>query len=128
MKHQHLSGQRVLVVEDEAMVSMMLEDLLEEMCCVVAGTAARLDHALRQAETSDIDCAILDLNLDGQLTYPVADILMLRGTPFIFLTGYGHSALPERYQKVPTLHKPFFPQELERWLATIVRPASPPER
>lgn len=128
MNQPHLAGKRVLLVEDEAMVSMMIEDLLAEFGCAVAGTAAKLSEALQLAEAGDFDCAVLDLNLDGKLTYPVADILMRRGLPFMFLTGYGSKALPERYQHISILQKPFYPQEFERRIAAILRPANSSER
>jgi CheY-like chemotaxis protein len=106
-------GKRALVVEDEAMVSMLLEDMLADIGCVVAGSASRLAQALVLAGSLDIDFAILDLNLNGELSHAVADALQGRGVPFIFSTGYGPKALPPRFRDAPTIGKPFHLQELE---------------
>lgn len=98
---------RVLFVEDEAMISMLIEDMLLDLGIEVVGPAAKLDEALALARESEIEAAILDINVGGQFTYPIADILQARGIPVIFATGYGSSALPERFRGIPTLHKPF---------------------
>jgi CheY-like chemotaxis protein len=116
-------GKRALVVEDEAMVTMMLGDMLNEMGCTVAGTAAKLEEALAMARSLAMDFAILDLNLDGQLTYPVADALAERGVPVIFSTGYSANALPKRYGAIPSLRKPFQTRELERAVVRALQPA-----
>jgi CheY-like chemotaxis protein len=98
---------RVLVVEDELMIRMLLEDMLGELGYTVAAEAARIDEALTAAKTGDFDLAILDVNLNGQPISPVADALKARGTPFVFATGYGEHGLPEPYRNWPTLKKPF---------------------
>lgn len=108
---------RVLVVEDEMIVSMMLEDMLTDLGHEVAGTAAHLDDALRLAETAELDLAMLDVNLNGRQTYPVAEALRARGLPFVFATGYGENGLPDAWRGTPTLQKPFMLQDLERVLA-----------
>ncbi|WP_239025330.1 response regulator [Rhodoligotrophos defluvii] len=107
---------RVLVVEDEAMVAMLIEDMLLEAGCDNIEVCNRLGQAIRLLEGADFDLVILDLNLEGELTYPVADILMERGTPFVFATGYGTSMLEGRYAAIPTLQKPFRPEDVERIL------------
>ncbi len=98
---------RVLFVEDEAMVSMLIEDMLHDLGVAVVGPVSRVDEALALARNVEIEAALLDINIGGQLTYPVAGVLRGRGIPVIFATGYGASALPERYRGTPTLHKPF---------------------
>jgi DNA-binding response OmpR family regulator len=118
------SGKRALVVEDESMIAMLLEDCLQEMGCQVIATASRLEQAVALAGSAAIDFAILDLNLNGKLSYPVADALIARGMPFIFSTGYGAGALPPRFQRVPTVGKPFQPQELEAAVGRALRPAA----
>lgn len=107
-----LAGTRVLVVEDEAMVAMLIEDFLVELGCKVAASAARLDAALEQARMQGIDVAVLDVNLAGQLSYPVASVLRTRGIPFVFATGYPPSNLPPEMQSAPVLSKPFTLQQL----------------
>lgn len=98
---------RVLFVEDEALVAMLIEDMLLDLGIEVVGPASKVDHALALAQEAQIEAAVLDINVGGQSTYPVADVLRARGVPVIFATGYGSSALPERFRGTPTLHKPF---------------------
>lgn len=98
---------RILVVEDEAMISMLIEDMVSDFGCQVVGPAARLDHALTLALRAEVDAALLDINVDGSVVYPVADVLRFRGIPFIFATGYDFRTLPQRFQGSPTLSKPF---------------------
>jgi CheY-like chemotaxis protein len=111
-----LRAKRILVVEDELMIRMLLEDMLAELGCTVAAAAARLDEALELAQTADFDIAILDVNLGGQPIMPVADILAARGTPFVFATGYGERGLPNNHRDRPALKKPFQLGSLKRAL------------
>jgi CheY-like chemotaxis protein len=104
---QHTMGYRVLLVEDEAMIAMLVEDMLEDLGHDLAAVATRLEEALALTRSEVFDVAILDLNLGGVLTYPVADVLRDKGVPFIFATGYGSGGLKEAYADLPTLHKPF---------------------
>ncbi len=113
-------GKRVLIVEDEPMIRMLLEDMLGELGYTIAAQAARVDQALQAASTAELDLAILDVNLDGESILPVADALAARGTPFIFATGYGGRGLPERYRDRPTLKKPFQTDSLERVLQSTL--------
>jgi CheY-like chemotaxis protein len=101
------SAKRILVVEDELMIRMLLEDMLGELGYTVAAEAARIEEALEAAKNADFDIAILDVNLNGQPISPVADALVARGMPFVFATGYGERGLPEPYRDRPTLKKPF---------------------
>ena len=111
-----LAGRRVLVVEDESMVTMLLQDFLEDMGCEVAGVASRLKEALEKIESATFDVAILDVNLNGQQTLPVAQGLLARGRAFVFATGYGATTVPPELRAVPILQKPFQQQDLERAL------------
>ena len=97
----------MLVVEDELMIRMLLEDMLTELGFTVAAEASRIEDAVKAAKTADIDIAVLDVNLNGQTTGPVAEALAARGTPFVFATGYGAQGLPEAFRNRPTLKKPF---------------------
>jgi CheY-like chemotaxis protein len=107
-----LTGTRVLVVEDEAMISMMLEDFLEELGCVVVATASRLEDAMVKAADLQLDMAVLDVNLAGKLSYPVAELLHSRGIPFLFATGYGTVGLPDRLRGTTVLSKPYLREQL----------------
>ena len=98
-------AKRVLVVEDELLIRLLLEDMLSGLGYTVAAEATRMDEALEATKNADFDLAILDANLNGQPVSPVADALVARGTPFVFATGYGE--MPEPYRDRPTLMKPF---------------------
>ena len=102
-----LEGLRVLVVEDETVIAMMLEEALLEAGCVVVGPLPRLAKAVEVAHVEPIDLALLDVNLAGEKVFPVADVLVRRKVPFVFLTGYGRGALPAAYADRPVLAKPF---------------------
>lgn len=112
-----LRGKRVLVVEDESLVSMLIEGFLEDIGCTVAGVAGRLEEAATLAETLALDLAVLDINLDGSPSYPIAEMLGRRGIPFVLATGYGGTALPVRLQSAHVLTKPFTRDQLEAALA-----------
>jgi CheY-like chemotaxis protein len=114
-----LAGLRVLVVEDEMMVSMLIEDMLTDLGCSVVGPAARLDEAIELAKASEIDCAVLDVNLGGQPIFPLADILRELGCPFAFATGYGDAGLREADRGAPVLQKPFREGDLARVLGEL---------
>ncbi len=107
---------RVLVVEDEVIVAMLVEDMLNELGYEVAALSTHLDEAVDFARSKDIDFAVLDLNLNGRQSYPVADALRARGVPFIFATGYGAKILTPHYAGTPILQKPFHIDELRRTL------------
>ena len=98
---------RVLIVEDELMIRMLLEDMLEELGYTVAAEAGRIDEALDAIKNGGFDVAILDVNLNGENTAPIAEALAARGLPFVFATGYGEHGLPEAFRDRPTLKKPF---------------------
>lgn len=107
---------RILVVEDEYLIRMLLEDMLADLGHTVSAAVGTIAEAKQLAATGEFDCAVLDVNLDGQQIFPVADILMERGKPFAFVTGYGESSLPEAYRGRPALQKPFQAERLEQTL------------
>jgi CheY-like chemotaxis protein len=113
-----LAGRRILLVEDEILVSMMLEDMLVDLGCEVVGPAASYNRALALAESAPCDAAILDLNLEGRESYPVADVLRRRGIPVIFSTGY--DAVRPEYGGCPCLRKPFQQPQLITVLADLL--------
>src|SRR5204863_4637599 len=111
-------AKRILVVEDELMIRMLLEDMRGELGYTVAAEAARIEEALEAAKNADFDIAILDVNLNGQPISPVADALVARGMPFVFATGYGE--MPEPYRDRPTLKKPFQTDGLKQMLQSAL--------
>jgi CheY-like chemotaxis protein len=116
-----LANERVLVVEDESIVAMMLEDYLDELGCIVAASAARLNQALELARSLDIDIAVLDLNLAGEMSYPVAEVLQARGVPVVFATGYGSAGLSAQFHGAPVLSKPYTMDQLASALLSAKR-------
>ena len=105
---QPFSGRRVLIVEDESLVAMLLETILEDMGCTPVGPAATVEDGLRMAtDPATIDAALLDVNVAGRQVFPVAQALKDRGVPFVFSTGYGEGGLPDEWRGQPTLQKPF---------------------
>jgi CheY-like chemotaxis protein len=121
-KEKHLSrrelfNRRVLVVEDEMMIAMLIEDMLEEFGCTLVGPATTVPRALDLIAKENVEIAVLDLNLDGQNTYAIADALRQKNVPFIFATGYGSTGLRQEYGNRPVLQKPFQAQALESALA-----------
>jgi CheY-like chemotaxis protein len=112
-------GLRILLVEDESVIAMLLEDMLVESGHEVVGPVARVDNAVEMAQHETMDVAILDVNLNGQEVYPVAAALAARGIPFIFATGYGRGRLRAPYQDSPTLTKPFQWRDVSAMLSKI---------
>ena len=113
-------GTRVFVVEDEAMIRMLLEDMLGELGCTIAAAAGRIEDALEAAKTAEFDVAVLDVNLQGQNTAAVAEALAARSLPFVFATGYGAHGMPEAFRDRPTLKKPFQLDALGRTLQSAL--------
>ena len=109
-------GRRVIVVEDEMMIAMLLEDMLTDLGHTVVGIAGRLDSALVLARQTDADMAILDVNLSGEASFPVAKVLVERGLPFMFATGYGTLGLEAPFENTLTLKKPFELKDLSQAL------------
>ena len=110
---------RVLVVEDEMMVAMYVEDLLTELGYEVAAMASGLDQALPLAREGSFDFAVLDINLNGRLSFPIADILRDRGIPFLFASGYGSKGLNDNYRNAVRIQKPFRSRDLAQAIARI---------
>lgn len=123
-----ISGRRIMIVEDEALVAMVLNDQLEELGLSIVATCANVPEAIKAIDDSAPDAAILDVNLGGQLVYPVADRLIDRGIPFVFITGYGRESIDSRYSSIQVLEKPVDLQALEGVFPSstqLARPLSP---
>ena len=114
---------RLLVVEDEYLIRMLLEDMLAELGYQVTAAVGGMAEAKDHAAHDDLDGAILDVNLDGEESYPIADILAKRGLPFVFVTGYGERSLAEPYRDRPALQKPFQSEQLQKTLAAVLATA-----
>jgi CheY-like chemotaxis protein len=99
------------------MIAMLIEDMLDEFGCKLVGPATSVPRALDLIDKENVEIAVLDLNLDGQDTYAIADVLQQKNVPFIFATGYGSRGLRQGYQNRPVLQKPFQARDLENALA-----------
>jgi len=118
-----LEGCRILIVEDEYVLAMELHSSLESAGATVVGPVGSIDDALSVLEhATELDAAVLDVNLRGQKVFAVADALRERGVPFIFTTGYGRASFPDRYADVPRCEKPFEAQDLAQALQGHIKP------
>lgn len=114
-------ARKVMLVEDSELVLMSLEALFEDMEWDIDGPVKRLADAMRLADTTEADVALLDVNLNGEMSWPVAERLEARGIPVIFATGYGDiSTMPEHLKSVPLVGKPFAISDLEALLKELV--------
>jgi DNA-binding NtrC family response regulator len=107
MTDPRLSGLRVMVVEDEALIAMALEDMLEQLGCQIVEMVGRVSAAREAVDDLTLDCAILDVNVAGEMIYPLAEQLTERGVPFLLVTGYARSNLEPSLRSRPVLQKPF---------------------
>src|SRR5262249_51029054 len=112
-------GLRVLVVEDEAMIMTLVEDMVAELGHSVAGLAASVEEAAGLAEGAECDVALLDVNLQGQTVESVAATLARRGKPFVFTTGYGERVIPPEFKDRPMLPKPYQIEQLGEILSRV---------
>jgi len=117
-----LAGLRLFLVEDEAMVAMMLEDMLADLGCIVVDVAGSLTDGLVMVDKASfaVDVAVLDVNLGGEKVYPVAEKLAAKSVPFMFSTGYGLAGIAPDFKQVPVLAKPFGPRALEDMLISVL--------
>lgn len=115
-----LEGRHILLIEDETFVIMLLEDMLDELGCVVVGAAASFADGMRIADTTQADAAFLDVNLAGHDIFPIAERLAVRGVPVIFATGYDKNALPARWRDTPMIRKPFSVEQLRAALNRVL--------
>lgn len=123
---QNLEGKRILIVEDEPLIGIMLTDILESVGCVVLGPAYDVRQAMNYLDVDRIDCAVLDVNLGaGQTSAPIADALEARKIPFMFATGYGEDALRSKDRERYRVDKPYDDDQvylaLQKCLASYVR-------
>ena len=114
-----LIAPRVLVVEDEVTVALLIEDMVNELAYEVAGIVSRLDDAMRLLDSETFDLAMLDVHLHGKMVFPFAAELEAREIPFLFATAYGARGIPEAFSSHLVLQKPFGPVELRRALMQL---------
>jgi CheY-like chemotaxis protein len=117
---QVLVGKRVLIVEDEMLVALLIEDFLIELGCSPLGPCGSVANALAAASTEVFDLAVLDVNLDGEKVYPVAEFLAERHIPFLFLSGYGEEAIPEGHRDWKVCAKPFRGDDLATMMSAAL--------
>lgn len=116
-----IEGRKVLIVEDESLVAMLLETILEDMGCAPVGPASSVDEGVRLVHSeAGLSCALLDVNVAGTTVFPVAEALKARGVPFVFSTGYGEGGLPDEWRGHPTIQKPFTEETVRDALFTAM--------
>jgi CheY-like chemotaxis protein len=118
-----LSNRRILIVEDESLVAMLLETILEDMGCIPVGPISNVEEALTflaGPEIETLNGALLDVNVAGTEVFPVAEVLQARGLPFVFSTGYGQGGLPDQWRDHPVIQKPFTEAAVEQALMTAL--------
>jgi CheY-like chemotaxis protein len=113
------------LVEDEMLVAWLLEDMLADLGYAIVGPASSVNQALAMIDAEAIDAAVLDVNLNGQMSYPIADVLAARSVPFVFSTGYDKDTLLDGYRIFPVLQKPFHRSQLSVVLAKMLTPKEP---
>lgn len=118
------AGGSVFLVEDEVMIRMMVADMLDELGYRVVAESGEIGEAIKLAQSAEFDIAILDVNVNGKVISPVAEVLQARDLPFIFATGYGAQGLPEEFRNRPTLQKPFQMETLAQMIERTLK--SPP--
>jgi CheY-like chemotaxis protein len=116
-----LAGLRVLLIEDEVVIAMTAEDMLEEIGCLVTAQATNFNEALDNASRDNFDLALLDVNLNGVMSLPVARLLREKGKPFIFTTGYGNVGLESEFSDIIVVSKPYTIRTLENAIQTATR-------
>lgn len=116
----NLEGRRILVAEDKFFIATELRQELEKNGAEILGPSASIDAALRLSRTADsLDAALLDIDLGGEMAYPVADALLERNVPFIFISGFGRQGLSEKYADTPLLDKPIVMHRLHAFLSGL---------
>lgn len=121
-----LSNSRILIVEDEYYLADDLARVLERLGAEVIGPVGSLDEAEVLVSEGKFDCAILDINLRGEMAFPIADRLESKGIPFIVASGYNSAAIPDRFLAVPRVEKPFNPREVIAAIPNLLEIAAKP--
>lgn len=123
MTNAEKSSGRILVMEDDGLLAMMMSEMLGRLGYEVVGPCRTVDDALARIQSEAIDVALLDVNLgNGETSYPAAELLGQRGVPFVFLTGYGEGSIDEAFKGRPIMSKPFSFALLSELLQELVPP------
>src|SRR3977135_405013 len=117
-------GGSVFLLRDECRIGMWVADMLDELGYSVAAEAGEINEAIKLAQSTEFDIAILDVNVNGKMISPVAELIKARNRPFIFATGYGSAGLPEEYRDRPALQKPFQLESLAKMIENALRGAT----
>lgn len=117
--HSELDGRKILLVEDSPVVSSFGEDVLDELGCTVVGPAANLASARELAETAEMDAAIVDVRIRGDKSFGICEILDNRGVPFVLTSGYADWPVPEKWEHVPQMPKPYKLEDVEAVLMKV---------
>jgi CheY-like chemotaxis protein len=120
MASNMLSGMSILVVEDQILLLRLMEDMLGDLGCANVIAAANIEQALTQIYLKKIDAVALDINLNGTMSFEVADVLVEKAIPFIFVTGYGTISVPAAYESRPALRKPYRAKDLAAAFASLL--------
>jgi DNA-binding NtrC family response regulator len=118
-----LAGKRVLVLEDEPILGFTLEDMLAFLGCGPVTIATRLQQAEDEVARNEVDVAILDVNIHGERSYAIADLVASKSIPYIFASGYGDTEHPQAHRAIPTVTKPYTVDEIERALGEALAQA-----
>jgi CheY-like chemotaxis protein len=114
MESERAAGKRILVAEDEFYVALVVEETLQSLGCTVLGPFSDLAEATEAATREQVDAALLDINLGGEMVYPLAEYLHRHGIPFVFTTGYAAKDVPEQFRAFECLRKPVSPSTLKK--------------
>jgi CheY-like chemotaxis protein len=115
-----MKASNILLVEDEALIRMMIAEMVEELGHHVVAEAGNVETGRELAENASFDLALLDINLDGSIITPVAEAIEKRGLPFLFVSGYGSAGLPQGFRERPVLQKPFPISKLSDAIEAII--------
>jgi len=115
------AGVRVLIIEDETLIALLLEDMLTDLGCTILGSASTVEAAIAMLDRTPPDIAVLDINLGGEKSYAVAEALAKRGVKFVFSTGYTDDRLESPWQDRPVLQKPFGQEQLAEALEAALK-------
>lgn len=114
-----LKGKRILLVEDSPVIAPFTADILEDLGCVLVGTAPNMAVAREMAESEEFDAALMDVRIRGDRSFAICEMLDAKGIPFVFTSGYADWQLPDKWQDRPRLQKPYTLEQVEEALKQL---------